>query len=211
MSDKDKGNDKEEEYYFKVWKSYEKVAMHFNDLIVRLRIQSLGGLAALAVILGIFLNNKGQGNESFNYSIATIALLILMGFWIAIWVLDMCYYNRLLEGSVNAILELEKDKGKFLKKKEIKLSTNIEMAFRKRFQHEPKKICERVINGRNCFYLIVLVMLLIAFQYSYIKTLECKSSIKTSPTPIPQKNQAKACDSNKLALVAYKDLKSFGK
>ena len=40
-----------DEYYFKLWKSYEEVAMHFNDLIIRLRIQSIGGLAALATVL----------------------------------------------------------------------------------------------------------------------------------------------------------------
>ena len=125
-----------DEYYFKLWKSYEDVAMHFNDLIIRLRIQSIGGIAALAAILGIFLKEtNGDSSNTFSYCIASIAMFVLMMFWVGIFILDICYYNRLLEGAVNAILELEQNKDEFAKKKDIRLSTNIEMAFRKRFNH----------------------------------------------------------------------------
>jgi hypothetical protein len=65
-----------DDYYFELWKYYENVAMHFNDLIIKLRIQSIGGLAALATIMGIVLHNtKDNNNDSFNYSLATIALV----------------------------------------------------------------------------------------------------------------------------------------
>jgi len=118
-----------DKYYFKLWKSYEDVAMHFNDLIIRLRIQSIGGIAALAAILGIFLNERnGDSSNPFSYCIASIALFVLMLFWVGIFFLDIFYYNRLLEGAVNAIMELEKSKDIFAKKKDIRLSTNIEMA-----------------------------------------------------------------------------------
>ena len=33
---------------FEVWQEYEKIAMHFNDLLMRLRTQALGAVAALA-------------------------------------------------------------------------------------------------------------------------------------------------------------------
>lgn len=104
---------------------------------------------------------KNGNNETFNYGGAILAIICLMLCWIAIWILDMCYYNRLLEGSVNAILELEKNKESFLEKKEIKLSSNIERAFKVRFEHEAKGWMDRICNGRNGFYLIVFIALVI--------------------------------------------------
>ena len=167
-------NDKDfDEYYFKLWKSYEEVAMHFNDLIIRLRIQSIGGLAALATVLGIVLKTSNGTDETFNYGLAILALIFLMLCWIAIWVLDLRYYNRLLEGSVNAILELEKNKESFFKKREIDLSTNIERAFKVEFEHEindeeVKGIGRKhfFINGRKWFYGIVFSALAIVFLFT---------------------------------------------
>src|SRR4030043_410255 len=151
-------NEKEsEKYYFKLWKSYEDVAMHFNDLIIRLRTQSIGGLAALATILGIFLHSQDD-NQSFKCGLAIIATICLILLWVAIWTLDMCYYNRLLEGAVNAILEIEKNKATFFKMKEIKLSTNIDAAFLKHFKHE-NTWYKRWFNSRNRFYMMVLCAL----------------------------------------------------
>jgi hypothetical protein len=164
-NEEDTANPKEpEKYYFEVWKYYEQVAMHFNDLIIKLRVQSIGGIAAIATILGIFLKGNSDNNcASFNYCLGAIALLVLMIFWLAIYCLDMKYYNRLLEGSVNAILELEKKKS-FLEKEGIKLSTNIENAFSKRFEHEEKSWFKRnFYGGRNGFYLYVLIGLFIPF------------------------------------------------
>ncbi len=90
-----------------------------------------------------------------------------MLFWIAIWILDLRYYNRLLEGSVNAILELEKNKDKFLEKKKINLSINIERAFKVKFEHENggeveiqgNEIRKKFINGRTWFYKVVFIAL----------------------------------------------------
>jgi hypothetical protein len=183
-------------YYFELWKSYEGVAMHFNDLIIRLRIQSIGGIAALAAILGIFLNDRsGNSGNSFNYCIASIALFVLMMFWVGIFILDIMYYNRLLEGAVNAILELEQNKDGSAKKKEIKLSTNIEMAFRTRFKHEPEGF-KKIWNGRILFYLIVLVALFITFTISC--AMMCKSHNK------------KTAESGCTLQAEYKSLKNDG-
>ncbi len=163
---KENNEEDSEKYYFKLWKSYEDVAMHFNDLIIRLRIHSIGGVAALAAILGIFLNDRSSNvNNSFNYCIATIALFVLMLFWVSIFILDIFYYNRLLEGAVNAILQLEQNKNKFEIDKNIDLSTNIEMAFRTRFKHEPKG-WKMIFNGRILFYIVVMIALLTTFIIS---------------------------------------------
>ena len=166
-----------DEYYFKVWDSYEKVAMHFNDLIIRLRVQSIGGVAALATIIGIVLKTTTGDNETFNYGVAIVATSCLILFWIAIWILDLRYYNRLLEGSVNAILELEKNKESFLNKKRINLSSNIEKAFSVKFEHENNqevetkgnKIRKKFINGRKGFYVIVLI----ALGFLFFSLLSC--------------------------------------
>ena len=37
-----------------LWEKYEEIAMHFNDLLIRLRTSALGGVAALSTLLGIF-------------------------------------------------------------------------------------------------------------------------------------------------------------
>ncbi len=154
------------EQYFEVWKQYEEIAMHFNVLIIRLRTQSIGGLAALTAILGFVLKNNEGSDGAFCYGLASVAIGFLILCWLAVCVLDLRYYNRLLEGSVNAILELEKHKGIFLEKKEITLSSNIERAFSVRFEHEGGTVekggKERkcvFINGRTWFYGIVLVAL----------------------------------------------------
>lgn len=157
------------ENYLKVWKHYEDIAMHFNDLIIRLRIQSIGGLAALATILGIFLHSQ-EGSQSLKCGLAAAAIIFLILLWIAVWILDMCYYNRLLEGAVNAILELEKHKEDYMQQKEINLSTNIENAFSRRFPHEPTWCIKRSLNSRNSFYLIVLgglVLICLLSIYEY--------------------------------------------
>jgi hypothetical protein len=176
LNGEETNEEESEKYYFKLWKSYEDVAMHFNDLIIRLRIQSIGGIAALAAILGIFLNDgSGNSSNSFNYCIASVALFVLMMFWVGIFILDIFYYNRLLEGAVNAILELEQSKDEFAEKKNIRLSTNIEMAFRKRFKHEPKGL-KMIFNGRILFYIIVLIALFVTFTISC--NMMCKSHNK---------------------------------
>ncbi len=159
--------------YFKLWKHYEDIAMHFNELIIRLRTQSIGGLAALAAVLGFVLKNNEGSDGAFCYGLASVAIGFLILCWIAVWVLDLLYYNRLLEGSVNAILELEKRTKMAFGEKRITLSSDIERAFSVRFEHEGGKVeksrKERECNfrnGRTGFYGIVLVALLLLFVSS---------------------------------------------
>lgn len=187
-----KKNNESEEYYFKVWQHYEQVAMHFNDLIIKLRIQSIGGIAALATVLGIVLKTTNGNNEGFNYGLAIVAILFLLFCWVAICVLDLRYYNRLLEGSVNAILELEKDKKGFFEKKEINLSSNIEKAFEVKFKHETRQkqvrikeneIKKKFINGRTWFYGIVffaLMLVLLATIFMYCRDCKQKTNEATA-------------------------------
>jgi hypothetical protein len=51
----EQGEPTPEEWSIKeLWEKYEEIAMHFNDLLIRLRTQALGGVAALSAIVGIF-------------------------------------------------------------------------------------------------------------------------------------------------------------
>src|SRR5262245_53550618 len=86
-----------------LWEKYEDVAMHFNDLLIRLRMQALGVVAALSTLVGIFTKT----DTAVTWEIASLVFAGLAVFWIAIWILDFSYYNRLLVGAVAAILVLE--------------------------------------------------------------------------------------------------------
>jgi hypothetical protein len=104
-----------------LWEKYEDVAMHFNDLLIRLRMQALGVVAALSTLVGIFT----KAETSVTWEIAALVFAGLALFWIAIWVLDFSYYNRLLVGAVAAILELEKRSTTETQIKTINISTMI--------------------------------------------------------------------------------------
>lgn len=91
---------------WEAWKQYETVAMHFNDLIIKLRIQALGGVAALSTVAGVIAKVKHEVN--FNWAILLISFLFLSVLWIAIWILDFGYYNKLLQGAVEEVLRIEK-------------------------------------------------------------------------------------------------------
>ncbi len=90
---------------FQVWQEYEKIAMHFNDLLIRLRTQALGGVAAVAVLAAVIV--RGDISATLRWEVLAAAFLMLVLFWVAVFLLDECYYNRLLEGAVDAIVELE--------------------------------------------------------------------------------------------------------
>lgn len=145
---------------FKLWDKYESIAMHFNDLIVRIRIQALGGVATITTIGAVFINNSSGG---YDWNLIAVILLFLMMFWIAIWILDLSYYNRLLNGAVTSILKLENltKKGELYTTK-ISLSTDI----KKSVDNNPL----RNLNGSHWFYIIVFAVLLIAFLFALQKT-----------------------------------------
>jgi hypothetical protein len=92
---------------FAVWLEYEKIAIHFNDLILRLRIQALGGVAAISALAGLVVNEKVPAD--LRWKVLGFAFSVLTVFWLALAILDLCYYSRLLRGAVAAILEVEKE------------------------------------------------------------------------------------------------------
>jgi hypothetical protein len=137
-----------------LWKEYEGVAMHFNDLIIRLRTQSLGAVAAFATLAAVV--SRSDTTAELRWALLTGAFALLIVFWVAVWALDLGYYDRLLAGAVDALLVIEKESqdSKFVDR--IELSTKIE---------------ERVKSGgggnkafRSTFYVVVFLALLAALM-----------------------------------------------
>jgi hypothetical protein len=100
---------------FDLWAKYEDIAMHFNGLALNLRVKSLGTLGVFSTVTVAFQSGKEDQSIFTDYFL----LMLLIG-WVAIWVIDVKYYSKLLTGAVHAIRQLE-HKSEF-----IKLSTIVE-------------------------------------------------------------------------------------
>jgi hypothetical protein len=96
-----------EEQEFALWDKYEVVAMHFNDLIMRLRTQALTALAGVVTVAGLALNLSGKPSSQIDWQVLFATFVFLALAWLALGILDMFYYNRLLLGAVQAIHDHE--------------------------------------------------------------------------------------------------------
>lgn len=96
---------KTEEYV--LWCKYEDVAMHFNDLIMRLRTQALGALTGVVAISGFAMNFTSKPSSATEWTILFGTFVFFTIAWVALFVLDLGYYNKLLEGAVHAIVDHE--------------------------------------------------------------------------------------------------------
>ncbi len=95
----------------KLWFHYEQVAMHFNDLIIRYRLQLMGGVGAIAVGAGYLITEKAEvANQPKLWFWVSMTLFVMVT---AAAILDIFYYNRLLEGAVIALLEYERNNPNF--------------------------------------------------------------------------------------------------
>ena len=95
--------------YIDVWKKIVDVQQHFNDIEMRIRALAI---TALAAMLGAsaYAHKEGIGLTVFGYWhrasfwIVVVALVI----WFIFYCLDRHWYHRLLYGSVDAGVPLEK-------------------------------------------------------------------------------------------------------
>jgi hypothetical protein len=134
----------------KLWEKYEDIAMHFNDLLMRLRSQSIAGIAALSTIVGVLA--KGDvADVKVSWLVAAMIFVAMALVWVAIWCIDFLYYNVLLTGAVTAIRQLEEDTQQG-GPKSINMSTLIEAQFTK-----PPNVSS--FRGVLLFYGIVLFLL----------------------------------------------------
>lgn len=123
---------------FKLWSKHEDTAIHFNDLLIKLRIQILGGVS----ISGTLAATIEKNSHSLRY--------IFVSFWViwgAVWILDACYYSRLLSGAVEATIDIEREFPGFQMSTKIKRSVN--------------KNLKKVGGGVNIFYSIIFICLFV--------------------------------------------------
>jgi hypothetical protein len=86
-----------------LWSKYEDIAMHFNELILKLRTQALATLAAIISLAA----TVGQSQSQPNWLILGYISIFLLLCWVALYCLDYRYYTDLLKGAVHAIRQLE--------------------------------------------------------------------------------------------------------
>jgi hypothetical protein len=146
-----------------LWSKYEEVAMHFNDLLMRLRTQALGAVAGLTAIAGFFVEGGfAQEKGAFSWRSVFVGSVALLGGWIVLSLLDTLYYSKLLYGAVDALLELEGNSNGF-----IFLSTRIDGRFRKfhpRRRHGEYRAATN-ISAIMLFYVpIALLLAALAFH-----------------------------------------------
>lgn len=150
----------EEDHLIQLWAKYEDVAMHFNDLLMRLRTQALGAVAAIVAVASfVFEGGFGEERGLPWFSICVGSILLLCA-WLMVFMLDAFYYSRLLTGAVDALLEIEKTSAGA-----IVLSTRIDGRFRKWSRSRKRGDPKGAINlaAFLLFYLPVgLALLLLA-------------------------------------------------
>ncbi|MBK7134757.1 MAG: hypothetical protein IPH73_00520 [Rhodocyclales bacterium] len=90
-----------------LWYHYEEIAMHFNQLILQYRLQLMGGAGAIGAIssylIGANVSDIGK-RYWLRFLIASGLFVILC----AAAALDVLYYNELLQGAVDALIEYER-------------------------------------------------------------------------------------------------------
>jgi len=142
---------------FALWKQYESIAMHFNDLLLKIRTQSLAAVAAFATIAGVLLKGENISHE-LRWGTLSAVFVALSVFWVAIWILDFTYYNRLLLGAVRALIEIEAASERNGRVSKIVISTRIEEAVALRGGATREDF--RLSKGRWLFYFLVFLLLL---------------------------------------------------
>lgn len=127
-----------------VWEKSEDVAIHFNDLIMRWRLQAVGGLAAITTLAGFVVGDADTFRD--RYKAMLMLSLFLACAWVGVAVLDLFYYRLLLLGSVRSIRKLEDQLP------HIQLSTDIDLVAGK-----GAKVAPWIFYALGLFPLLVLM------------------------------------------------------
>ena len=154
---------------YELWGKYEDVAMHFNDLIIKLRTAALAGVAALSTLVGVFAKSDA-GHFGITWEIAFCVFLGLIAFWLAIWILDFAFYNKLLIGAIAALIDLETLSATEKRIPQIKVSPLVERSVSSNVPFNLTRIQRfNVLKGRWAFYLLVLSALIAGAIFSYVE------------------------------------------
>jgi hypothetical protein len=155
--------------------------MHFNDLLIRLRTQALAGVAAISTLVSIFARSGTDLSMSWEVSAGVFGILCL--FWIAIWIIDFWYYNKLLIGAVTALVTLEELSKTKSRIRQIDLSTTVENAVAGASRGRNKARAFKLRPGPRAFYLIVFLALLGGFAFSFLEYKQQSSSARGDRAP----------------------------
>ncbi|MEA2991838.1 MAG: hypothetical protein QOD40_758 [Alphaproteobacteria bacterium] len=164
-----------------LWAKYEDIAMHFNDLLIRLRTQALAAVAALSTLVGIFTKTD-PNSVHVSWEVATAVFIGLGVFWTAIWAIDRCYYNRLLIGAVSALKDLEAESTKPQPDLKIDFSTKIEQHVSRPFG-DTRPLLERFQSriGVRAFYFLVFAAICCGAAFCYCHELATRNSPAVAP------------------------------
>lgn len=149
------------------WAKCEDVAIHFNELIIKMRTQVLSTITIIGTLLGVLSRMPEQGSPHNTIAIG-FALLLLA--WLGVGCIDALYYGRLLKGAVDEIVRVEEmTKGAIQLSKKIDTSCGV--------KHLPDgarsaswcggkhRHCNGAVFGRILFYSLPAVGLLGATIY----------------------------------------------
>jgi hypothetical protein len=130
----------------RAWAKAEDVAIHFNEMIMNFRLKAVGAVTLAAGLVGSVLLGKGEPPPSINLYTFALGIWFIAIVWVAIMLIDLFYYHRLLLGAVDEVLRIEESSGGRLR-----LSTQI------------KKRAEEGFGdsfARGAFYLLPLVAMI---------------------------------------------------
>lgn len=167
-----------------LWFHYESTAMHFNELLINYRTTVMGGTGILISVASFYQGRTEPHDDQIKQSIARgkllwsrawISLAITVLFICAV-VIDLCYYNKLLEGAVQAILELEN------KHEDLTLSTTISCQF-----HDNFDFCMKNLKAPfpvestpvRTVYLVLIALLFSITCFAFWKLREQSKSLES--------------------------------
>ena len=133
--------------FLEYWNHCEQVAVHFNELNAKFRLQALAGLAVAGAVLGAVL----KADESSGDWALAGTLWGLLTAWIAVAWIDFWYYGKLLRGAVQEIVRIEQATGGVLS-----MSSKIESACKTSRGWRTSRI------GRSGFYAFPGLVLIVA-------------------------------------------------
>ena len=184
-------NDQEKaELLFKVWAKQEDIAMHFNELLIRVRTRTLG--AGLTLITSAIVLKFG-GFDAIRDWLGGVCLLGASFAAIGL-IVDALYYAPLLKGAVDALEQLEKSGEnkqlfKFISQNK---SNPEEKGIFFSNQVETTRINSATNGGHSIYwaYSLMIIVFLALLGNSFYMELESPAALKQAQAALKEARQA---------------------
>lgn len=145
-----------------IWKEYESIAMHFNDLCIQLRMKALGGVAIIIALITYAGKSEIELLEQFKVYGLSFGVLAIV--WLAIFFIDYFYYNKLLLGAINSTVHFEASSTS---------NTDIKFSSEVKEYVENNKVQFKNLWPILFFYISVFSLLVISSLYCLAKAYGC--------------------------------------